>query len=99
MEDENREEELLTEIEQPDAAVEEEPVSSQEPTCEKQPDSFALQIEEAERRGYLRGLNEQAGRLMAMPMQGERAKPRDFEAMSEPEILILDRRRVSVWEK
>lgn len=58
-------------------------------------------IAEAERRGYLRGLNERASRLMEMPSQGERCRGTGECAAAEPEseIMILDRRHVSVWER
>ncbi len=53
------------------------------------PDIKAL-VDEAERRGYLKGRNEQIERLMA--------SPGIWEPEPQPEPLILNRPRRSVWD-
>lgn len=55
-------------------------------------------IAEAEHRGYLRGLNERAERLMQRPAPGEANIGQKAEYHTEDEVMILNNIRKSIWD-
>lgn len=81
--------------------------AEQEAPAEKQPD-MAARLAEAEMKGYLRGRNERIEELMREPTMYERqtapaAKPdgelpEESSGSSHSEPMILNNRRVSIWD-
>lgn len=55
-------------------------------------------IAEAEHRGYLRGLNERAERLMQRPAPGEANIGQKAEYHTDDEVMILNNIRKSIWD-
>lgn len=55
-------------------------------------------IAEAEHRGYLRGLNEQAERLLKRPAVGETCSENKAVYSPEEEVMILNNIRKSIWD-
>lgn len=55
-------------------------------------------IAEAEHRGYLRGLNERAERLMQRPAVGEANSEQKAEYHTDDEVMILNNIRKSIWD-
>ena len=55
-------------------------------------------IAEAEHRGYLRGLNEQAERLLKRPAVGETCSENKAVYPPEEEVMILNNIRKSIWD-
>ena len=55
-------------------------------------------IAEAEHRGYLRGLNERAERLMQRPTVGEANSEKKAEYHTDDEVMILNNIRKSIWD-
>lgn len=58
-----------------------------------------LLISEAEQRGYMRGLNEQAARMLDRPATGQQPDMVPASAETNSEVMILNRSKVSVWNK
>lgn len=73
-------------------------VSDTEPETEPQPDIGSL-ISEAEQRGYMRGLNEQAARLFDRPAIGQQPEIAPAPIGTDSEVMILNRSKVSVWNR
>lgn len=71
-----------------------------DPAPEPAPDIEAM-LAEAERRGYLRGCNEQIETLMQQPdlWHGSPAGNAAMTDGDEPQILILNHIRPSVWDE
>lgn len=73
-------------------------VSDTELEPEPQPDIGRL-ISEAEQRGYMRGLNEQAARLFDRPAIGQQPEIAPAPTGTDSEVMILNRSKVSVWNR
>lgn len=74
----------------------------EEEIAEENSDMIAAEVEakiaEAEHRGYLRGLNERAERLMQRPAPGEANIGQKAEYHTEDEVMILNNIRKSIWD-
>lgn len=68
---------------------------------DSQGSTLEARLAEAEQRGYLRGRNESIAQLMRQPGMFERmpdARAIDTD-VSDSEIMVLTRERVSIWDK
>lgn len=74
------------------------PDTEPETETEPQPDIERL-ISEAEQRGYIRGLNEQAARLFDRPAIGQQPEIAPAPIGTDSEVMILNRSKVSVWNR
>lgn len=75
-------------------------VQSTEPEAQPTPD-ISRMLEEAEQRGYLRGLNEQAERAMATPVLWENPRRTEQEQTldePDPDFGFLTHLRPGVWD-
>lgn len=72
--------------------------SRPEPEKRVTDEELAKLIEEAEQRGYLRGLNRNASELFNRPVVGDQAQTDDNDLFPEGEVLILKNLRRSVWD-
>ena len=74
----------------------------EEEIAEENSDMVAAEVEakiaEAEHRGYLRGLNERAERLMQRPAPGEANIGQKAEYHTDDEVMILNNIRKSIWD-
>lgn len=74
----------------------------EEEIAEENSDMIAAEVEakiaEAEHRGYLRGLNERAERLMQRPAPGEANIGQKAEYHTDDEVMILNNIRKSIWD-
>ena len=74
----------------------------EEEIAEENSDMIAAEVEakiaEAEHRGYLRGLNERAERLMQRPAPGEANIGKKAEYHTDDEVMILNNIRKSIWD-
>ncbi len=74
----------------------------EEEIAEENSDMIAAEMEakiaEAEHRGYLRGLNERAERLMQRPAVGEANSEQKAEYHTDDEVMILNNIRKSIWD-
>ena len=74
----------------------------EEEIAEENSDMIAAEMEakiaEAEHRGYLRGLNERAERLMQRPAPGEANIGQKAEYHTDDEVMILNNIRKSIWD-
>ena len=74
----------------------------EEEIAEENSDMVAAEVEakiaEAEHRGYLRGLNERAERLMQRPAPGEANIGQKEEYHTDDEVMILNNIRKSIWD-
>lgn len=74
----------------------------EEEIAEEKSDMIAAEVEakiaEAEHRGYLRGLNERAERLMQRPAVGEANSEQKAEYHTDDEVMILNNIRKSIWD-
>lgn len=74
----------------------------EEEIAEENSDMIAAEVEakiaEAEHRGYLRGLNERAERLMQRPAPGEANIRQKAEYHTDDEVMILNNIRKSIWD-
>ena len=74
----------------------------EEEIAEENSDMIEAEVEakiaEAEHRGYLRGLNERAERLMQRPAPGEANIGQKAEYHTDDEVMILNNIRKSIWD-
>ena len=74
----------------------------EEEIAEENSDMIAAEVEakiaEAEHRGYLRGLNERAERLMQRPAPGETSSEQKAEYHADDEVMLLNNIRKSIWD-
>ena len=89
--------EEVTVNENPESETEETPEA--ESPAESVPDVPDIErlVAEAEERGYKRGRNERIAELMENPSAADVSLPDDAPA-EEPEILILNNIRPSIWD-
>lgn len=94
------EEEILEQNENPETPTESDTSEAEIPPEPDNAERLAEMLLEAERRGYLKAMNERAEKLFNAPVAGERAEQPKSPQVGKPVpgFAFLNNPRKSVWE-